>query len=121
MVWSVREPQEKPQQLSDIGGKKMERPEKVTIRILLFSVMILFCTIIAMRVLAEDQRKDGIKPSTTGWQHLSLTHTIGDTPKSELGKSINKLGQEGWELVSVENITKSGTTTKTVFYFKRPL
>ena len=74
-----------------------------------------------MGVLAEDQREDGIKPSATGWQHLSLTHTIGDTPKSELEKSINKLGREGWELVSVENITESGTTTKTVFYFKKPL
>lgn len=74
-----------------------------------------------MQVLAEDKRENEIKPSATGWQHLSLTHTIGDTPKSELGKSINKLGREGWELVSVENITESGTTTKTVFYFKKPL
>jgi hypothetical protein len=99
----------------------MKRPEKVKTRILLFGVMILFCTIIAMRVLAEDQRKDEKKPSVTGWQHLSLTHTISDKLKSELGKSINKLGREGWELVSVENITESGTTTKTVFYFKKPL
>jgi hypothetical protein len=44
-----------------------------------------------MQVLAEDKRENEIKPFTTGWQRLSLTHTIGDTPKSELGKSINKL------------------------------
>jgi len=99
----------------------MEKLEKVKTRILLFGIMILFCTIIATQVLAEDKRENEIKPSVTGWQHLSLTHTIGDTPKSELGKSINKLGREGWELVSVESITESGTTTKTVFYFKRPL
>ena len=99
----------------------MEKKDKVKTRMLLFGVMILLSIIITMQVLAEDQRKDEMKPSVKKWQHLSLTHTIGDTPKSELGKSINKLGREGWELVSVGNLTESGTTTKTVFYFKRPL
>lgn len=99
----------------------METKDKVKTRMLLFGVMIFLSIIITMQVLADDQRKDEMKPSAKGWQHLSLTHTIGDAPKSELGKSINKLGREGWELVSVGNLTESGTTTKTVFYFKRPL
>ena len=99
----------------------MKKTGKVKSRTLLFGVMIGLCTIIAMQVLAGDQRQAEIKPSAAGWQHLSLEHAIGDTPKSELGRSINKLGREGWELVSVENVTESGTTTKTVFYFKRPL
>lgn len=99
----------------------MENAEKGKTRILLYGVMILFCTVIAVQVLAQDRSRDQMKPSATGWQHLSLTHTIGDTPKSELASSINKLGREGWELISVGNITESGTTTKTVFYFKRPL
>lgn len=99
----------------------MEKREKGKTRIMLFGIMILFCTIIAIQVLAQDQREEGIKPPAAGWQHLSLTSATGDTAKSELGKKINKLGREGWELVSVENIIESGTTTKTVFYFKKPL
>ena len=99
----------------------MKRTNKVKTRILLFGLILLFCAMIAMQVLAKDQSEDKRRPSAARWQHLSLTQTIGDTPESELAKSINKLGREGWELVSVGNITESGTTTKTVFYFKRPL
>jgi len=100
----------------------MENTVKGKSRILLYGIMILLlCTIIAVQVLAQDRSRDKMKPSTTGWQHLSLTYTIGETPKTELAGSINKLGREGWEMVSVGDIIESGTTTKTVFYFKRPL
>jgi len=99
----------------------MENIDKGKSRILLHGIMILLCTIIAVQVLGQGLNRDEMKPSTTGWQHLSLTHTIGETPKTELVRSINKLGREGWEMVSVGNIIESGTTTKTIFYFKRPL
>jgi hypothetical protein len=108
-------------QLPNFGGKRMEKTKKVKTRILLYGVMILLCTVIAMQVLADDHSKDKMKPSATGWQHLALTNVIGETPKNELARNINKLGREGWELVSVENFAESGTTTKTIFYFKRPL
>jgi len=98
----------------------MEKTEKFKTRTLLLGLMMLCCAIIAMQALAEDHGNQ-IKPATAAWQHLALTHALDDAPKSELARSINKLGREGWELVSVENIAKSGTTTKTVFYFKKPL
>ncbi len=87
---------------------------------LLCSLMVLLCTVIAMQVLAQDSR-DQVKPSASGWQHMALTNVIGETPQNELASSINKVGREGWEMVSVGNIIESGTTTKTVFYFKRRL
>ncbi len=101
--------------------QEMEIKDRIKTRIVLLGVMIVLFIVITMQVSAEDQRKDETKASAKMWQHLALTNTIGDTPKSELGRSINKLGREGWELVSVGNINESGTTTKTVFYFKKPL
>lgn len=83
--------------------------------------ILLLCTIIVMQVLAQEQNRDEMKPATTGWQHLAFTYTISETPKAELAGNINKLGREGWEMVSVGNIIESGTTTKTIFYFKKPL
>jgi hypothetical protein len=99
----------------------MEIKNKIKTRIVLLGVVILLFIVITMQVFAEGQRKDETKSSAKMWQHLALTNTIGDTPKSELGRNINKLGREGWELISVGNITESGTTTKTIFYFKKPL
>ncbi len=99
----------------------MENTKKDKTRMLLYGLMILLCSAIAMQVFAQDRSTKQVKPSAKGWEHLALTNVIGETPKNELASSINKLGREGWELLSVGNVTESGTTTKTVFYFKRPL
>mgnify|MGYP001113944527 CR=1 FL=1 len=96
----------------------MENNGKSKYRILFNCIVILLCTIIAVQVLAQDQQ---VKPSAVRWEHCALTNVISETPQNELASSINKLGREGWELISVGSITESGTTTKTVFYFKRPL
>ncbi len=56
------------------------------------------------------------------WQHLALAH---DAEKAwndrELAQQINKLGRDGWEMVSVLNFNKDGTTNNTIYYFKKPL
>jgi len=74
----------------------------------------------AVRVWAQDRGGGRANTRASAWQHLALTHVIGD-PGNELASNINKAGREGWELVSVGNIMESGTTTRTVFYFKKPL
>ena len=98
----------------------MKRLEKFKTSTLQFGLIILVSTTVAIYAFAED-RKNEAKPSPTAWQHLALTNVIGETPKSELAANINKLGREGWELVSVDSLAESGSTTKTVFYFKKPL
>ena len=99
----------------------MERTEKKKAGILLYGVVIILCSVIAMQVWARDRSGDNVKKSTRQWQHLALTNVIDQTQQSELASDINRLGREGWELVSVGNVSESGTTAKTIFYFKKPL
>ena len=72
----------------------METKDKVKTRMLLFGVMIFLSIIITMQVLADDQRKGEMKPSAKGWQHLSLTHTIGDAPKSGWERALTSWGEK---------------------------
>ena len=67
-------------------------------------------------------------PTVTGnntfvsrWEHAALTHDSAIVSQdSDLSAQIVRMGNEGWELVSVTNVMKEGTTSQTVFYFKRP-
>jgi hypothetical protein len=95
----------------------METTRKDKATTLLLALILLWGALVAMQATAGSPPQ----PSATAWQHLALTQTLGQTPDDELARNINRLGREGWELVSVGNITQSGTTTKTVFYFKKPL
>lgn len=88
---------------------------------LLLGVIFLFCAVVTMQGWAQDRSRPVSVTSGKGWQHLALTNTIGATNERDLAKNINNLGKDGWELVSVGHITQSGTTTETIFYFKKPL
>ena len=99
----------------------METIAKNKTKVLVLVLIFLFCAMVAIEGLAQGHGEDGRKPSGTAWQHLSLTYKIDETPKTELAKQINKLGREGWEMFSVGNIIESGTTTQTIFYFKKQL
>jgi hypothetical protein len=55
------------------------------------------------------------------WEHLALTHDGANVSQDpQLSAQIVRVGNEGWELVCVTNVVKDGSTTKTIFYFKRP-
>lgn len=65
--------------------------------------------------------KPNNRPNLQKWEHLALEHggaSVADSP--ELAQQIKALGNEGWELVDVEAIVDTGTTTKTIYFFKRP-
>lgn len=96
----------------------MGKPKRPNSKTLLYCAVVLLCTVIAVQAWAQD--RGGAKPRVSQWQHLALTHVIG-SPGSELANQINQAGREGWELVSVGNIMEAGNTSRTVFYFKKPL
>lgn len=65
------------------------------------------------------------KPASQGappnrWQHMAIEQdaTLG-IRDPEMARKINQLGTEGWELVDVEGVLESGTTSRRIFYFKR--
>ena len=49
---------------------------------------------------AEDARGESEEP-VAQWQHLALTHEGNDLKDGDLAQRINKLGRDGWELVTV--------------------
>ena len=73
---------------------------------------------------AEDEKEPEPRkaPARQKWEHLALPRDASKPLSDpEFAKQINGFGTEGWELVTVLNFAKDGTTTKTVYYFKRPL
>ena len=67
---------------------------------------------------AQDADPDGPADGVVQWQHLAMPTESGVL--KDVGRQINQLGDEGWELVDVETIVENGSTKKAVYFFKRP-
>ena len=80
------------------------------------------CIGLSFNLFGQDRLPAEPAAQAAQWQHLALNH---DATKAwndkELAKKINQLGRDGWELVSVLNFSKDGTTNSTIYYFKKPL
>jgi hypothetical protein len=75
----------------------------------------------SMGASAEPPRESRPAKPIQRWQHMALTHVGARVSGDEvLNNRINEVGNEGWELVSVTDTTRNGTTEGYVFFFKRP-
>jgi hypothetical protein len=83
----------------------------------------LTCLVLAFALKVTEPKADAspFKPEKA-WSHLALPRDA-TLPMSDpdFAKKINELGADGWELVTVLNFSEEGNTTKTVYYFKKPL
>lgn len=80
------------------------------------------CLGIVFTLRAESETGAAASAKTTGWTHLALPRdSVIALSDAKFAAKINGLGAEGWELVTVLNFATKGTTTKTVYYFKKPL
>lgn len=78
--------------------------------------LVVLCTMI----LSGQNTVSEAASEPTKWEHLALTQDVQkDEAKAEVARQINQLGGDGWQLVDVEGIHEDGTTTKTIYYFKR--
>jgi hypothetical protein len=77
----------------------------------------LLCT---FTLSGQNAALEAASETATKWEHLALSDDLKrDAANEEVGRRINQLGRDGWQLVDVEGIIEDGTTTKTVYYFKR--
>ena len=89
---------------------------------LMLALVLATCLALTVDLWSQDEPKVETAGAQTGWQHLALAHpSEKQWNDRELAQQINKLGREGWELVSVLNFAKDGTTRNTIYYFKKPL
>jgi hypothetical protein len=91
--------------------------DEIMVRTKLFFAMFILAvgTYFLSSTPAQNQ-DDMIRASR--WRHLALSTT--DQSEPETHQKVNELGDNGWELVDVENFFAAGETVKTVYYFKKP-
>lgn len=80
-------------------------------------VLLMFATAVYAWATPQERTESRV----TAWEHLALpaknATVVGDR---RLATQINRLGDQGWELVEVSSSLEDGTTDMVIFYFKRP-
>lgn len=83
------------------------------------------CVILWFNVQADPEVPAGSEsreasPQRIQWEHLALPRDASKPfAEPDFSRKINQIGDQGWELVNVLNFAREGTTTRTVYYFKR--
>jgi len=76
---------------------------------------------VLLAINAQNTTTAALNAPSTQWEPLAMsvdaTNGIGDADTS---RQIVQLGNDGWELVGVENFVKERTTTKLAYFLKRP-
>ena len=91
-----------------------------SIYIPLFVIGFLLITF-SYRTWSEDTPQNADQEHVKKWEHLALSRDAAKgLADGEFSRQINELGLSGWELVDVENFSENGTTTKSIYFFKRP-
>jgi hypothetical protein len=93
-------------------------------KILLVSTIIILvlssCQYIPTRTVNQQESTITVQATVafqpTKWEYKVYLYQLFNNPEEDLSKSLNELGNEGWELVS---ITTGGLSY--IFVFKRPL
>jgi len=91
---------------------------KIARPLALLGVMLVVITVFSLGKAGSATPTAAVRPA---WEHLVLERegNIVSTDRELAGK-INKLGDEGWEMVAVSPVQQDGTTKRMQFYFKRP-
>jgi len=80
------------------------------------------CITLTLDLWSQDTVTPEPAGADSGWQHLALAHPADkEWNDKELAQQINRVGRDGWEMVSVLNFSKDGTTKNTIYYFKKRL
>ncbi len=87
----------------------------------------IICTVLCLSAVlvgtltAQDAPKDAGEAADVRWQHMAMTVDLNDDQHHrKFVRQLSQVQNDGWELVDVENFDRSGTTIKTVYYFKKP-
>lgn len=88
-----------------------------------FIIATVSCLVLALVVglWAQEPGPGTGSPSPRRWQHLALEQDA-KRPMNDMkfARQIDQLGNDGWELVAVDGVLDAGTTTKRIYFFKRP-